>query len=117
MRLWRNCQRHGSHGNELAVQLVESHLRVICPSFLHGLEENNHSWTASLSPSMSNRWWMYVSTCVCSCECTECPLLLAQAVFKVYDKDQSGTISYDEFESISSNFPFIECFSVLDQDK
>ena len=38
-------------------------------------------------------------------------------MFKVYDKDQSGTISYREFESISSNFPFIECFSVLDQDK
>ena len=44
-----------------------------------------------------------------------CPCL--QAVFKVYDTDQSGTISYGEFESISSNFPFIECFSVLDQDK
>lgn len=41
----------------------------------------------------------------------------SQAVFKVYDTDQSGTISYEEFESISSNFPFIECFSVLDQDK
>ena len=40
-----------------------------------------------------------------------------QAVFKVYDTDQSGTISYEEFEAISSNFPFIECFSVLDQDK
>ena len=43
-----------------------------------------------------------------------CPV---QAVFKVYDTDQSGTISYEEFEAISSNFPFIECFSVLDQDK
>ena len=42
---------------------------------------------------------------------------MLQAVFKVYDTDQSGTISYQEFESISSNFPFIECFSVLDQDK
>jgi Ca2+-binding EF-hand superfamily protein len=41
---------------------------------------------------------------------------MVDAVFKVYDTDQSGTISYQEFESISSNFPFIECFSVLDQD-
>jgi hypothetical protein len=41
---------------------------------------------------------------------------MVDAVFKVYDTDQSGTISYEEFESISSNFPFIECFSVLDQD-
>ena len=49
--------------------------------------------------------------------CDECPVPLVQAVFKAYDKDQSGTISYREFEDISSNFPFIECFSVLDQDK
>ena len=49
--------------------------------------------------------------------CDECPVPLVQAVFKAYDKDQSGTISYREFEDISSNFPFIKCFSVLDQDK
>lgn len=41
---------------------------------------------------------------------------MVDAVFRAYDTDHSGTISYQEFESISSNFPFIECFSVLDQD-
>lgn len=41
---------------------------------------------------------------------------MVDAVFRVYDTDQSGNISMDEFEAISSNFPFIECFSVLDQD-
>ena len=45
------------------------------------------------------------------------PSSLLQAVFRVYDTDQSGNISTDEFDAISSNFPFIECFSVLDQDK
>ena len=40
-----------------------------------------------------------------------------QSVFRVYDKDSSGYISIDEFQSISSNFPFIESFSVLDRDK
>ena len=40
-----------------------------------------------------------------------------QAVFRVYDTDHSGNITVDEFDAISSNFPFIECFSVLDQDK
>ena len=43
--------------------------------------------------------------------------LLFQSVFRVYDKDSSGYISIDEFQSISSNFPFIESFSVLDRDK
>ena len=42
---------------------------------------------------------------------------LFQSVFRVYDKDSSGYISIDEFQSISSNFPFIESFSVLDRDK
>ena len=40
-----------------------------------------------------------------------------QAVFKAYDTDNSGSISTEEFDAISSNFPFIEHFSVLDQDK
>lgn len=40
-----------------------------------------------------------------------------QAVFRAYDTDNSGSISTEEFDAISSNFPFIECFSVLDQDK
>ena len=38
-------------------------------------------------------------------------------MFRAYDTDNSGSISIEEFEAISSNFPFIECFSVLDQDK
>lgn len=42
--------------------------------------------------------------------------LMVDAVFDVYDTDHSGNITMDEFEAISSNFPFIECFSVLDQD-
>lgn len=41
---------------------------------------------------------------------------MVDAVFAVYDTDHSGNISMEEFEAISSNFPFIECFSVLDQD-
>lgn len=41
---------------------------------------------------------------------------MVDAVFRVYDKDHSGNISMEEFEIISSNFPFIENFSVLDQD-
>ena len=45
------------------------------------------------------------------------PLILPQAVFRMYDTDHSGSISMEEFETISSNFPFIENFSVLDQDK
>ena len=40
-----------------------------------------------------------------------------QAVFQVYDTDNSGSISVDEFEMISSNFPFIQAFSELDMDK
>lgn len=40
-----------------------------------------------------------------------------KAVFRMYDTDNSGSISTEEFDAISSNFPFIECFSVLDQDK
>lgn len=42
---------------------------------------------------------------------------MVDSVFRVYDTDQSGYISIDEFQSISSNFPFIESFSVLDRDK
>ena len=38
-------------------------------------------------------------------------------MFQVYDTDNSGSISVDEFETISSNFPFIQAFSDLDMDK
>lgn len=41
---------------------------------------------------------------------------MVEAVFRAYDTDNSGSISTEEFDAISSNFPFIECFSVLDQD-
>lgn len=41
---------------------------------------------------------------------------MVEAVFRAYDTDNSGSISTAEFGAISSNFPFIECFSVLDQD-
>lgn len=41
---------------------------------------------------------------------------MVEAVFRMYDTDNSGSISTEEFDAISSNFPFIECFSVLDQD-
>ena len=46
-----------------------------------------------------------------------CCFLSPQAVFQVYDIDNSGSISVDEFETISSNFPFIQVFSDLDMDK
>ena len=75
-----------------------------------------------------------VCVCVCVCVCTciiyirsivapnyNCLLIRRifhpQAVFQVYDTDNSGSISVDEFEMISSNFPFIQAFSELDMDK
>ena len=56
-------------------------------------------------------------TCV-YCDCIfNWYLFHPQAVFQVYDTDNSGSISVDEFEMISSNFPFIQAFSELDMDK
>ena len=55
--------------------------------------------------------------CVCVFVMVLLQYQLFQAVFRAYDTDDSGTISMGEFEAISSNFPFIEHFSVLDQDK
>ena len=56
-------------------------------------------------------------TCV-YCDCIFIWYLFhPQAVFQVYDTDNSGSISVDEFEMISSNFPFIQAFSELDMDK
>mgnify|MGYP001791739784 FL=1 len=40
-----------------------------------------------------------------------------QAMFKNYDDDKDGYISIEEFETISSNFPFIESFCVLDANE
>ena len=38
-------------------------------------------------------------------------------MFKNYDDDKDGYISIEEFETISSNFPFIESFCVLDANE
>ena len=46
-----------------------------------------------------------------NCYCVHMFFFLSpQAVFQVYDMDNSGSISVDEFETISSNFPFIQTF-------
>ncbi|XP_033115853.1 ras guanyl-releasing protein 3-like isoform X3 [Anneissia japonica] len=42
---------------------------------------------------------------------------MVEAVFKNYDNDKDGYISYAEFQAISSNFPFMESFCVLDADQ
>ena len=67
---------------------------------------------------------MYPPAIVCehacvpvNCYCVHTFLLSPQAVFQVYDTDNSGSISFDEFETISSNFPFIQAFSNRDMDK
>ncbi len=39
---------------------------------------------------------------------------LHQAVFKVYDLDKDGSINQDEFQSIATNFPFMDDFTMLD---
>ena len=83
-RLWRNYQRHGSHGNELAAHWEEFHHRMTCQSSQRGPGESSLSWTASHSANMSSRWWMYVCVCVCSvcmpvyvcvCVCAACACL------------------------------------------
>ena len=63
----KNCRNLGSHGSEQVVQWAESHLGMICQSSPRGPEENSRSWTVSVSPSTSSRWWMYVPLCVCVC--------------------------------------------------
>ena len=42
---------------------------------------------------------------------------LLQAVFRMYTKEKSAAISIHEFQALQSNFPFIENFSVLDENK
>lgn len=39
---------------------------------------------------------------------------LFQAVFKIYDKDRDDSINQAEFQSIATNFPFIDDFAMLD---
>ncbi|XP_071504623.1 ras guanyl-releasing protein 3-like [Diadema antillarum] len=42
---------------------------------------------------------------------------MVEGVFKNYDHDKDGYITYSEFQSIASNFPFMESFCVLDADR
>ena len=35
-------------------------------------------------------------------------------MFKTYDKDKDGAINHEEFQSIATNFPFIDDFAMLD---
>jgi len=39
---------------------------------------------------------------------------MVEAVFKTYDKDKDGAINHEEFQSIATNFPFIDDFAMLD---
>ncbi|XP_020893116.1 ras guanyl-releasing protein 3 isoform X2 [Exaiptasia diaphana] len=39
---------------------------------------------------------------------------MVEAVFRVYDTDKDGYISDNEFDSIATNFPFIDTFGVID---
>ena len=56
-----------------------------------------------------------IATCTCYLELRNCICYIIQAIFKNYDLDKDGYISVEEFETISSNFPFIESsFCVLD---
>ncbi|CAG9534794.1 unnamed protein product [Cercopithifilaria johnstoni] len=42
---------------------------------------------------------------------------MVEAVFKNYDHNKDGCISQSEFQQISTNFPFIASFGVIDTDK
>ena len=42
---------------------------------------------------------------------------LPQAVFRMYTKEKSDSVSIHEFQALQSNFPFIENFSVVDENK
>ncbi|CAH3128255.1 unnamed protein product [Porites lobata] len=39
---------------------------------------------------------------------------MVDAVFKIYDVNKDGSISVEEFETIATNFPFIDSFGVID---
>ncbi|CAD5225291.1 unnamed protein product [Bursaphelenchus okinawaensis] len=42
---------------------------------------------------------------------------MVEAVFKHYDNDKDAYISEDEFAQIAGNFPFIDSFAKIDEDK
>lgn len=42
---------------------------------------------------------------------------MVEAVFKNYDHNKDGSISQNEFQQISTNFPFIASFGTIDTDK
>ncbi|PIK51270.1 putative ras guanyl-releasing protein 3 isoform X5 [Apostichopus japonicus] len=42
---------------------------------------------------------------------------MVDAVFKNYDTDKDGYITYNDFQSIATNFPFMDSFCVLDADR
>ncbi|XP_078064902.1 RAS guanyl-releasing protein 2-like [Mustelus asterias] len=44
-------------------------------------------------------------------------LKMVESVFRNFDVDQDGYISQKEFSIISSNFPYLDRFSVLDENK
>jgi len=39
---------------------------------------------------------------------------MVEAVFKTYDLDRNGSINKEEFDTLATNFPFIDNFAVLD---
>ncbi|XP_046859806.1 ras guanyl-releasing protein 3-like [Xenia sp. Carnegie-2017] len=39
---------------------------------------------------------------------------MVEAVFKFYDRDSDGRLTTEDFEAISTNFPFIDAFGVVD---
>ncbi|XP_028408961.1 ras guanyl-releasing protein 3-like [Dendronephthya gigantea] len=41
---------------------------------------------------------------------------MVEAVFKFYDRDSDGRLTISDFEAISTNFPFIDAFGVVDAD-
>ena len=41
---------------------------------------------------------------------------MVEAVFKFYDRDSDGRLTIEDFEAISTNFPFIDAFGVVDAD-
>ncbi|MGH0157578.1 UNVERIFIED_CONTAM: hypothetical protein FKN15_034559 [Acipenser sinensis] len=42
---------------------------------------------------------------------------VVDSVFRNYDHDHDGFISQEDFESIATNFPFLDSFCVLDKDQ